>query len=365
MTISILLLGASGYIGGSTLATLLERHPTWNVTALARNEDQASKIQAAFPSTKLSTVLGSLDTPDILATEAAKASITLQLANGDHDAGTNALLSAVRSAATLESCKYYIHLSGAATVLDFSLAPGLAPGRSWNDTSDLPAILSLPSTQIHAATEQRIVATGTEHAANGLRTAIVSPPAVVGVGSGPLKKGANYHINMTMQRKRAFVVEQGQNVWEMVHVKDTAGAIVALVEAAYGELQDRAYNPAAATAAPSRADWNDQGYYFLTSGWVSPDKVSYVRAIVSRLREKRIPLEDGLDHLTADEVTALHPFGQIIFGSSLRIHGERIRERLGWESAFTKWEGALEEEVNAEIARVARGEKLGVGFGHD
>ncbi|KAJ5954527.1 hypothetical protein N7501_008806 [Penicillium viridicatum] len=358
----ILLIGASGYIGGSTLSSLLESHPSWDVTAIVRNEEQASAIHDAYPGIPLSTVIGTLDTPGVLISEAAKASITLQLANGDHNVGTDTLLSAIASSTTPESARYYIHLSGAATVLDLALAPGSPPSRSWDDTSDLSAILDLPATQIHAAMEQRIVSFGATHAQNGLRTAIISPPAVVGVGSGPIKKGAAYHINMMMQRKKAFVVGQGLNRFDMVHVKDVADAIVSLVEAANAELETRyAGNP----SSSSNAHWNDKGYYFLTSDWVTPDKTTYVKTAQSLMRMRSIPLDDGVDHLTPDEATSLHPFGTIIFGGSLKIQGKRIRERLGWKASSIRWEDALEEEIENEVSRQERGEILGVGFGRE
>ena len=265
MPFNILLISASGYISGSTLSALLEKHPSWHITVFVRNQDQASTIQNEFPAAAISIIIGSLKTADVLATEAAKASIILQLANSDHDAGTNALLAAISSAARPTSSKYYIHLSGAATVLDLTLAQGLPPSRSWNDTSDLPEILNLPATQIHAATEQRIVSFATQHAGNGVKTAIVSPPAVIGVGSGPIKRGAAYHINMILQREKAFVVGERRNQFAMTHVKDVADGIVALVEAAYGKLEAESGVSSGVVSSP-RADWNSNGYYFLASG---------------------------------------------------------------------------------------------------
>ncbi|CAG8015737.1 unnamed protein product [Penicillium salamii] len=358
----ILLIGASGYIGGSTLSSLLRSHPSWDVTAIVRNEQQASAIHDKYPDITLSTVIGSLDTPGVLVSEAAKASITLQLANGDHDVGTDTILSAIASSTTPKSARYYIHLSGGATVLDLALAPGSPPSRSWDDVSDLSAILDLPATQIHAAIEQRIVSFGAAHSRNGLRTAIISPPAVVGVGSGPVKKGAAYHVNMMMQRKKAFVVGQGLNRFDMAHVMDVADAIVTLVEAACEELETQYANT---PSTSSKAHWNDKGYYFLTSDWETPDKATYVKTAQSLMRMRSIPLDDGVDYLTPDEATSLHPFGTIIFGGNLKIQGKRIREKLGWKASSIRWEDALKEEIENEISRQASGEVLGVGFGRE
>ncbi|KAL2826643.1 hypothetical protein BDW59DRAFT_62768 [Aspergillus cavernicola] len=363
MSPNILLLGASGYIGGSTLSTLLKTHPSWNITALVRTESHASTIKSAFPFPNLSTIIGSLETPDILTTEATKASIIIQLANGDHEPGTDTLLAAIKSTATPHSKKYYIHLSGAATVLDLSLPLGAPPSRTWNDTDDLHEILKFPHSQIHAALEQKIVSFGARYAVQGVRTAIVSPPAVVGVGTGPIRRGAAYHVNLILGRGRGFVVGEGGNRFAIAHVGDVVGGILRLVEeAARGESSS---SSSSALDSNEKADWNGEGYYFLTSAWGNPSKAVYVEKVLALLEKKAGLVQDGIDHLTGEEAAALHPFGPIMFGASLDIEGRRLGQKLGWRSSFENWEEAVEEEVDAELARVARGEKLGTGFGRD
>lgn len=364
----ILLLGASGYIGGSTLTTLLEKTHDWHIAVLVRNEVQASAIHQTYPgkSPSLSTIIGSLSTPEILTTEATKASIVLQLANGDHEEGTDTLLAALTATSSRAArYRYYIHLSGAATVMDLTRAPGLPATRSWNDTTDLSTILAFPSTQIHAAIEQRVVSLGAAHAGNGLRTAIISPPAIIGKGTGPVKKGAAYHVNTILRRGKGFVVGEGRNTFDMVHVRDVADGIVAIIEAAVTEIREQKMDDdaLALNPVPAKADWNEKGYYFLTSGWKCPDAITYVKTATGLLREKGIAISEGLDHLTVNEASSLHPFGPIMFGGSLMVEGRRLRERLGWESYARTWEDGLREQIDAEVEREGRGEVLGVGFG--
>lgn len=150
MAPNILLLGASGFIGGTTLDTLIQIHPSYSVTALVRTPYQASTLKASYPNANLTTVIGSLTTPGSLTREASKASIILQLANGDHEDGTTALLNASVSSSHPHSTKggkrYYIHLSGAANLLDLTLPPGSPASRSYTDTTDLPLISAFPHT---------------------------------------------------------------------------------------------------------------------------------------------------------------------------------------------------------------------------
>jgi nucleoside-diphosphate-sugar epimerase len=347
----IFLLGASGYIGGTVLNHLAKSHPDYDIVALARTPTQAETIKTTYPS--ITTTIGSLDTSDVLVTEASRSSIVLQLADADHNAGTDALITALASAKAKK--KFYIHLSGAANLLDLTLAPGLPAPRSWTDTTDLPTISTFPHTQIHAAIEQRITAFGVSNAAQGLRVAIVSPPGVVGIGTGPLKKGASSYVARVLERKRAFVVGEGSNVFDRVSVHDLASAIGALVEAAVKELGGQM----------PVADWNEEGYYFVTSSHPSPPQAEYASTVARILREKGALESEELDRIDVEEASKLHPYGAIMWGGAISCEGRRLRETLGWESRGGNWDEILREEVTAEIERHKRGEKMAVGFGQD
>jgi uncharacterized protein YbjT (DUF2867 family) len=68
--------GVSGYVGGHTVATLVEKHPDWNLVLLVRNEEQKKLVQARWP--KLVTVIGDLDSKELLIEEASKADVVLR-----------------------------------------------------------------------------------------------------------------------------------------------------------------------------------------------------------------------------------------------------------------------------------------------
>lgn len=65
----------SGYIGGHVVAPLQKVHPEYQLVALVRNENQAKVIQTAFPA--IETVIGDLDSDNVLQAEAAKADVVL------------------------------------------------------------------------------------------------------------------------------------------------------------------------------------------------------------------------------------------------------------------------------------------------
>jgi uncharacterized protein YbjT (DUF2867 family) len=69
--------GITGYIGGQTVVHLLRKRPDVSVTALVRNERQAAAVKAALP--LVNTVIGHLDSVDILARLSAESDIVLRM----------------------------------------------------------------------------------------------------------------------------------------------------------------------------------------------------------------------------------------------------------------------------------------------
>jgi NAD(P)-dependent dehydrogenase (short-subunit alcohol dehydrogenase family) len=63
--------GASGYLGGNTIARIVKKHSDWDVVVLVRTEEEKEKINAAWPNAQV--VLGALDDAETLSDEASKA----------------------------------------------------------------------------------------------------------------------------------------------------------------------------------------------------------------------------------------------------------------------------------------------------
>jgi len=77
MAIRIFFTGVSGYVGGQLGETLSQQHPEFEMTALVRTEEQAQKVQARWP--HMRTVVGDLDSHDLLVREAAASDIVLRM----------------------------------------------------------------------------------------------------------------------------------------------------------------------------------------------------------------------------------------------------------------------------------------------
>ncbi|CAI7611314.1 unnamed protein product [Penicillium pancosmium] len=87
--------GITGYIGGQNVVHLLRKRPNVSVTALVRNERQAAAVKAALP--EVNTVIGHLDSVDILARLSAESDIVLQCASADHPVAVAAIIKGIKS----------------------------------------------------------------------------------------------------------------------------------------------------------------------------------------------------------------------------------------------------------------------------
>lgn len=76
MAPTIFITGVTGYIGGEVAVVLADKHPEYNLVFLVRNEEQAKKIKARFPSSE--TVIGDLDSHDVLVEQGKLADVVLR-----------------------------------------------------------------------------------------------------------------------------------------------------------------------------------------------------------------------------------------------------------------------------------------------
>lgn len=72
----IFVIGVTGYIGGHFVDRLTQAHPEYHVVGLVRSEAQGKQVTNQYP--KLETVLGDLDSHDVLVKEASEADVILR-----------------------------------------------------------------------------------------------------------------------------------------------------------------------------------------------------------------------------------------------------------------------------------------------
>jgi len=253
MAPKIFITGITGYIGGTVANHLIKAHPEYEVTAIVRTNEQASKVKAAYKTVR--TVLGDLDSSDIVSKESAAADVVIHTANADHVNGATTITEGIRKASGSKP-GYLIHTSGTGILVDQSVDPGTYHSKVYDDVNDIKALTSLPTDRAHRDVDIIVLDSSSKtNASRGIRTAIISPPTIYGTGTGPVKVRSVQKprlVTSILKNKGGYTLNEGKNVWRNVHVEDLADAYVLLTEQA---LQNG-----------GNASWNDQGYYFTENG---------------------------------------------------------------------------------------------------
>lgn len=234
----IFITGGSGYIGGTVLHLMVSRGDLerFGVSALVRKRSDAETMHRMG----IRPVLGSLDDLETLRREAARADVVINNANCDHQESAIAIVQGLLERSTRVSRKpILIHTSGAGVLSTNSTGTGAAPSADptatlW-DEADAAAHAAIPSSAPHRHVDLEIF----RGAATGLiKTYLMVPPTVFGVGLGPLaERRMSIQIprlvHRALIRRRAQFVGQGRNVWPNVHVADLAELYLILLDAAF------------------------------------------------------------------------------------------------------------------------------------
>lgn len=320
---SILLTGATGFVGGTILHTLCNRHPTSRIKVLVR-QGSSMVIQSAYP--KLELVVGDLSSLSLLTTAAADADFVIHAA-GDNVPAVCAMIDGLASRhGSEESTARIISITGPRSLIDLSkpiTGDRRENSRPWSDIVDAHAILGAPQGRMHADADQAIIA---HSIAQGIGTILVSPGQLWGQGKGPLKTESNSatYYSAVKRRGRAFVVGSGTATWSWTSVGDLADAVLFLMERSLiGGSEER-----------SRVGVNRDGYYFVSTGDLS--MIERATAVSERLNLAEV------DSISAEDAKAVHPMGHIMWGCGERTRADKLAQ-LGWKPRDLDWKVLMEE----------------------
>jgi nucleoside-diphosphate-sugar epimerase len=270
---NVFVTGATGYIGGTVAAKLLEAGH--RVTGLARNAERAALLEERG----ITPVVGTLDDLDVLA----------NTANADHPFAARALAEALEG-----SGKTLLHTSGTTIIADN--ANGEPSDNVFNE--DMPRG-PLPEKASRIATDRLVV----ETARRGVRTVVLCPGLVYGAGLGVARHSPQIPTFIATAKAAGIPlhVGRGLNVWSNVHVEDCADAYLAALE----------HGPAGA-------------FYYLEGG---ADSMVDANRAVGRM----LGLGEETRAMTLDEairewnVPMAHAMG-----SNVRVSADKARTVLGW-----------------------------------
>ncbi|KAG6890491.1 hypothetical protein C0992_000983 [Termitomyces sp. T32_za158] len=171
--ISLFLIGASGFIGGTLLTSLLAREDRhrFDITVLIRGEERATLIKDKLA---LKTVVADLSDFNVVSAAAENADVVINTANSDHPAGVKAIIEGLtKRRAKTGKTGIYIHSSGTGALTDN--AKGEYKSEKVYDDEHVEDIQAIPVDYVHRACDTVISAAG---AAGDIRSYIVMPPLI-------------------------------------------------------------------------------------------------------------------------------------------------------------------------------------------
>jgi nucleoside-diphosphate-sugar epimerase len=224
---NIFVTGATGYIGGSVVARLLE-HPNasaFQITALVRSSDKAAKLE----SVGVRAVVGSLGELDKLEKLTSGADVVISTADCDDLDAMKAILKGLKTrhdTGTTGNVPTLIHTSGTGVLIDH--AKGMFAYDTIYSDNDIEQIESIAPTQPHRNVDLEIVEADGE---GYVKTYIILPSTIYGIATGKLVGIGAQHpysqqiptlIKASLARGQAGVVGEGKNIWPNVHIDEIA-----------------------------------------------------------------------------------------------------------------------------------------------
>ena len=279
----IFVTGASGYIGGSIAAALI--NAGHSVVGLVRQTDKASQLALRG----IQPLLGTLaDLAEI--TEAARAAdAVINTANADEFLAADTLIKALAG-----SGKVLIHTSGTSVVSD--LAAGEYSTAIFQEDSPFDP---LPERRLRVAID-RADAGGS---AAKIRSVVIRPSLIYGRGHGlnPHSIQLPRLIELARKYKIARHVGRGLNVWSHVHIDDLVDLYLLALDAAPPGSLFYAENGEASWKAMASAVGRLLGFGAETRDW---------------------PIEEAVHEWGPSAITS--------YGSNSRVSALKARKMLGW-----------------------------------
>ncbi|KAG2176105.1 hypothetical protein INT43_005338 [Umbelopsis isabellina] len=216
MTVSIYLSGATGFIGGSILNALLESKEDYSITVLVRSEEKAK----AFNKMGIKTVIGDLDSSDLISEQAFKSDLVITAANCDHLGEAKAVVAGLQRKLK-ETGKRGILLQTSGTSILNDDSNGKFEGKEIYSDNDTEKVNAIPATNPHRHVDTFLIDNSADY-----DLAIIAPCCIYGEGTGPqgiCKRQSQQIPTIIRQALKHGAVKQigqGKHIWSSVDVKD-------------------------------------------------------------------------------------------------------------------------------------------------
>ncbi|TGJ85975.1 hypothetical protein E0Z10_g2776 [Xylaria hypoxylon] len=331
MVTKIFLTGATGYIGGEALYSLYQAHPDFEYTLLVRNEEKAKLVSGQYPNAKF--VYGNLDDSDVIEKAAAAADIVVHTADSsDNLPSARAIAKGLSEGHTDEKPGYWIHLCGTGMLQWYDwdndrYGQSPLPEQKYHDIDDIERILNIPHHAFHRDCDEIVLAA---NETSGVKTLIIGPPLIYGLGRGPVNQRSIQAYNMakfTIENGFAPVMSgEGSPEWDNVHIHDLGKFFTLAVDAALDP--EKKNNPEI---------FGTHGYFFLEHGSHS------WRGLATQIAE-----EAKKQGFISEAKTQEGDYKG--YGANSKSVAARARKYLGWEPHGR----SLKDEVPYIVASEAK-----------
>ncbi|KAG8666719.1 hypothetical protein FPOAC2_11840 [Fusarium poae] len=282
---SVIIFGASGFVGAPYTRALKQAHPDWHITAYVRS---------ANPDLKTSLTVDRIITGDFTDFDKVKA------ASAEHDIAVNAgnsftsepvaaIIAGQKERATKGKV---IHISGAGNFIDFGTSGNFNPeSKIWNDANE-DDIKAVHKDMFNGQSDTLVLE------AEGIDTWIVCPSVVYGGAStGSKTMGIGYGLLTGNAKPLGYVpyVGDGTAILSTTHVLDLVDFLVNISDlAAQGSAEGTPYSRYYLLET-GRVTWKDMATQLA--------KAMHARGIFAIAEPKNVPFEEAgqgeVKHLVA------------------------------------------------------------------
>ncbi|KAJ4350810.1 hypothetical protein N0V95_004423 [Ascochyta clinopodiicola] len=330
----IFLTGATGFIGGEVLHTLVRAgHSGSHITSLVRDAGKAEQVRLAYPDVK--TILGDLDDTDLIKEQSKAADVVLNFAATGHAASANAIAEGLQMRQKeTQKPSFWIQISGATVYPVDEIASGrfgYATDDIYDDLKDQDKILSIIQNNPKRVVENLVLS----QTPSSVKTALIVGPLIYGVGRGPVNQRsvqAPEIAKATLDLGHGFKLNDGQNIWSNIHVHDLANLVSMLVGAARDGKD---------------GFWNKEGIFNVENGELAFGELS---ALITKEAHKQgfINSGDDLETIDAAKADTLSGHASILWGTNARTRSSVAQKKLGWKPAGGSLESTIVDIVRTE-----------------